>query len=424
MPYWFFFSYAHADYDDYLGMFYRDLEKEVRSLTGYPLSGIGFLDRKDIEHGATWDAALEAGLQNCKVFVPLYSPSYFRAEYCGKEFAVFRERLHNHLRQSGAPVADPLILPVLWNPENNVLPKIPTVINKIQYNHGSYPAEYLSEGVLQMVRLGVSSTSKYYNEYLDFVRKFANTIYTTANNLTLPPQPAALTSLEKVTSLFSTTNPVATAAANQTGPRYVQFIFVAGKQPELQAARQDLRFYGQQGGSDWQPYLDTYKGNAAALAIEAMEAISKELYYEEITLTAGIEQQVKLAASQEKIVVVMVDTWTLRLQKYNQLIAPLDQFSSVNCITLIVWNEQDQEATIFKGALEAAVKGAFNTKAVQNPSNFLNTSIKSYETFKTELVKALGLAQAQIIETARIKKDLEFALVKTTDNEFASKPSL
>src|SRR5690349_12319408 len=82
MAYWFFFSYAHADYNEYLGTFYRDLEGEVRQLTGDPLAGIGFLDRKDIEHGATWDAALEQGLKNCRVFVPLYSPSYFRALYC------------------------------------------------------------------------------------------------------------------------------------------------------------------------------------------------------------------------------------------------------------------------------------------------------------------------------------------------------
>jgi hypothetical protein len=95
----------------------------------------------------------------------------------------------------------------------------------------------------------------------------------------------------------------------------------------------------------------------------------------------------------------------------------------VNYITLILWNEEDQEAIVFKGALEAAVKGAFKTKVVQNPPNFLSTSIKSYDTFKAELVKALGNAQAQIIETAKIQKDLEFALVKTPNAEFGSKPS-
>ncbi|HYJ88285.1 MAG TPA: TIR-like protein FxsC [Pyrinomonadaceae bacterium] len=425
MNYWFFFSYAHADDNEYLRKFYTDLDGEVRQLTGAPKEQIGFLDRKDIEHGATWDVRLEQGLKNCQVFVPLYSPSLFRSPYCGKEFAVFRDRLHSHLSAAGEATNDSLVLPVLWNSEKNVLPEIPEVIKKIQYAHGSYPAEYWDLGVLQIVRHASVKNAAYFTPYWDFVSKFASTIVAAAATLALPAQTSNLASLENAVSLFSPVTPVPPVpSGTETGPRYVQFIFVAGKQPELQAARQDLRFYGQLGGSDWQPYLDTYKGNASALAIEAIEAISKDLHYEEVTLTAGIDQQVKLAASEEKIVVVMVDTWTLRLQKYNQLIAPLDQYSSVNCITLIVWNDEDQEATIFKGALEAAVKGAFNTKAVQNPPNFLSTSIKSYETFKTELIKALGQAQAQIIETAKIKKNLEYALVKTPDTEFVTKPSL
>lgn len=418
MDYWFFFSYAHADYNEYLQRFYEHLADEVRGLTGSPAPQSGFLDRKDIEHGATWDSALEQGLQNCRVFVPIYSPSYFRAPYCGKEFAVFRERLHNHYKQLVGVAADPLILPVLWNPESNVLGALPAVINKIHYKYGNYPPEYLSEGVWQLTRLGAASGAKYFAQYFEFVRKFANTIVNAAKSHPLPALTSPLTPLDRIVGLFPTATP-GVPSSSEAGPRYVQFIFVAGKQPELQAARRlDLKFYGQQGGSDWQPYLDSYKGNAAALAIEAIEAFSKDSHYEEVTLTTGIDEQVKLAASQDKIVVVMVDTWTLRLDKYYELIAPLDQYSSVNCITLIVWNEEDLEAGVHKGALEAAVKGTFNTKVVQNPPNFVATSIKSYDTFKTELIKALGQAQSQIIQTAKIKKDLEYALVRTPKPSF------
>jgi FxsC-like protein len=419
MAYWFFFSYAHADYNDYLGTFYRDLEGEVRQLTGDPLAGIGFLDRKDIEHGATWDATLERGLKNCKVFVPLYSPSYFRALYCGKEFAVFRERLHDFLLRSGAAVADSLILPVLWNPEDNVLPRIPPAINKIQYKHGGYPAPYLTAGVSQMVKLGVAPNTKYYNEYWDFVREFAKTIVMTVDKLVLPPHTTTLTPLADVHGPFPTVN-----IPGESGPRYVQFIFVAGNQSELQAAqRKDLKFYGQQGGSDWQPYLDKYKGTATALAIEAIEAVSKDLRFEPVALSKGIVEQVRLAASQDKIVVVMIDTWTLQDPKYSQWMAPLDTYSSVNCITLITWNEDDQEATLVKGQLEDAVKAAFTTKVEQSPSNFLHNKIKSYDTFKIELIKALGQAQADIVAGAVIKRELPLASVTSSNAEFGTKPS-
>src|SRR5687767_6729555 len=119
MNFWFFFSYAHADDTEFLRRFYKDLNEEVRQLIGAPKDEISFLDRNTVSHGSTWDAALEDGLKTCRVFVPLYSSSYFESEYCGKEFAAFRARLHAYLTSQGNPIADPLILPVLWNPEKN-----------------------------------------------------------------------------------------------------------------------------------------------------------------------------------------------------------------------------------------------------------------------------------------------------------------
>lgn len=426
MNYWFFFSYAHADQDNFLKTFYRDLAKDVRVLTGASEPESGFIDREGIEHGAQWDTTLEKALKSCRVFVPIYSSSYFLPGYCEKEFAVFHERVRSKMQNSGEGEENPLILPVLWNPENNVLAKLPESIRKIQYKHGSYPDEYLSEGLLQLVRLGISSNSKYYNQYWDFVRKFARTIQNAAEKYPLPPA-STLTPLDSVQSIFrsAASTPATPSGVAETGPRYVQFIFVAGKQNELKAARAELKFYGQKGGSDWLPYLDSYKGNASALAIEAVKEVSKDLNYEEITLSTDIDKQIKEAASQDKIVVVMVDTWTLRLESYNQLVAPLDQHSSINCITLILWNDDDPEAAVYKTTLETAVNGTFNTKIAQTEPNFFHTTIKSYDSFKRELVRALARAQAQIIDTTKKKKNLGFALVKSSPgSEFETKPSL
>ncbi|HJX91560.1 MAG TPA: TIR-like protein FxsC [Pyrinomonadaceae bacterium] len=419
MSFWFFLSYAHADDNEFLRKFYKDLDSELRQLTGAPATEISFFDRDKIAHGASWDTALENGLKNCRVFVPLYSASYFRSEYCGKELAVFRKRLHDHLNQEGSTANDTLILPILWSHEKNVLSVLPAAVNKIQYTHGSYPPEYTAEGVSQLVKLGVTPSSKYYNQYWDFISTLADTINTAATQLNLPPASSSLTALDQVTSLFTPAMQAVNPPASESGPRNVQFIFVSGKAPELQAAqRLELKFYGANGGSDWLPYLDTYKGSACALAIETIEAFSKDSRYEEVSIGNNLEQQVRLATSQDKIVVVVIDSWTLRLPKYHQLLAPLDQFSAVNCITLIVWNDEDNEAKVFKGPVKAAVMGAFKTKVVQNPGNFLFDSVNSSNSFKTELVKALSQAQAQIVETARIKKDLEFALVRSPDAFF------
>jgi hypothetical protein len=142
--------------------------------------------------------------------------------YCGKEFAVFRERLHGYQQQQGLPVADTLILPALWSPERTVLPHLPAVINKIQYTNGSYPNEYSSEGVSLLVRLGVTPNGKYYNEYFEFVRKFAMTIVNAANRLALPPLTTPLPPLANVTSLFSITTQHPPLSSDEAGNRSVQ----------------------------------------------------------------------------------------------------------------------------------------------------------------------------------------------------------
>jgi len=423
MDYWFFLSYAHADDGSLLRRFYEELQEEVRQLIGGTKKQISFLDRNAIGHGATWDQTLEAGLKTCKVFVPLYSSAYFESPYCGKEFAAFRERLHTHLKAQKQPIADSLILPVLWSHEANVLESLPASINTIQYSDddlkNGYPPEYKAVGVSHLVRMGAAPTSKYHDQYWDLIRKFANNLKVAAGQLQLP-NATSLPSLDKVTSVFSSASKIP-ATATAEGPRYVQFIFVAGKEPELKKAnRKRLKFYGQHGGSDWQPYLDSYPGDAAALAAEVIQALPNGCHYEEVA-TGDIRKQVEVAASQDKIVVVMVDTWTLQIEEYLDLITPLDNYSSVNCITLIAWNEDDDEAEVHKTELVAAVKGALTNKVLEQPANFLSESIKSYDTFKEELTKALTRAQSQIVEIAKIKKNTEFLRrVKASDDVVAN----
>jgi hypothetical protein len=402
MSYCFFFSYAHADQDVYLDTFYKDLAKQVRQLTGAQLVESGFIDRYGIEHGAAWDKRLEDALQTCRVFVPIYSPSYFLSPYCGKELKVFRDRVTAYAAAKSTTLPPPLIFPVLWSSEDTILPKVPKTIANIQYKHGSYPQEYLDEGVYQLVLRGVNANAQFYNQYWALISSLAKNIVKAAEAHELPPL-AGLQPLDTVPSLFSTSSR-APAASSDGGPRYVQFIFVAAQRGELTALRTELKFYGQSGGSDWQPFLD--------------------LHYEEVVLSPNIVQQIRAAATDNKIVVVVADTWTLRLTKYHDLIAPLDQHQAVNCITLIVWNDEDQEAAIHRSSLEATVKGTFGTKISLSDPHFLSGSVKSYGAFKSELIRAIVNAQAKVVETAKVQKNLSFVLQKAPATAFDTKPSL
>jgi FxsC-like protein len=425
MDYWFFFSYAHADDGEFLRRFYTDLREEVRQLIGGPKVKISFLDRTEISHGARWEGSLENGIKTCRAFVPVYSASYFQAPYCGKEFGAFRERLHTHLQQNGQSIADPLILPVLWSPEVNVLPQIPPSISGIQYTdddpvHG-YPAEYKTEGVAQLVKRGASETGALHDQYVKFIHRLAINLKNAADNLPLPAA-VSITPLAKVKSVFPSSS---TNAAKQTGegPRYVQFIFIAGKQPELEKAeRQNLKFYGQNGGGDWLPYLDTYRETAATLAAEVIQALPEGSIYEEVTTTANLRQQVEDAAKQDKVVVIVVDTWTLRIDEYANLLNPLDNYSAVNCITLIAWNNEDMEADANLSQLKKAVQATFVNKSVAPPANFLSEKITDYESFKKELIETLSQVQLQVAEIAKIKKSMQYLKRYKTTNESVINP--
>jgi len=404
---WFFFSYAHADSNPYLQRFYDELSEEVRVLTTVPKKEINFtdrthvsfIDRDAISHGEMWDAVLQDGLNTCQVFIPLYSPSYFRSEYCGKEMAVFWERMNRHLKTQQLPASACVILPVLWTHEKNVKESLPTVLGGIQYGHGSYPKEYWEYGAMQLVKLSANEKDEFYTPYTKLIGQLANSIVAAANHVGLQPCTTPLTPLSDVTSIFSP-GAQPPAGAGDGGPNHVQFIFVAASLNEirqLQDQRKNTKFYGDKGGADWRPYLDAYQGNASKIAEDAMESYAKNSSWGEITLDSEVEAKIKAAIKQRKIVVVMVDTWSLQLKKYINLVEPLDSHSSLNCFTMVAWNENDPELRTKKDTLKTALAGAFKTKVIRNPPDFKWTPIKSYETFKEELVKALHQARKDIL---------------------------
>src|SRR3954471_2907060 len=126
MAYEFFLSYARAnDYtplnsDPYLTIFYKLLSQAIRDRRGLPDTvEVGFFDQRDLKLGDQWDAKLVEALQTSNVFIAIASPAYFKSEYCGKEWALFRQRLVH--AANGETIA-PLIKPLVWIPIKSILP--------------------------------------------------------------------------------------------------------------------------------------------------------------------------------------------------------------------------------------------------------------------------------------------------------------
>src|SRR5262249_41487830 len=142
LRHYFFFSYARLDGIEaggYLDAFVEDLEKEIGFLTGAPPSGLGFRDTTQIEPGNRWPDALAEALRSCRVFLALYSRSYFKSDYCGKEWQAFRQRCAGYSAATGTRDLPPLIVPILWAPARQWEDlTLPPEVGQIQYFHQEY----------------------------------------------------------------------------------------------------------------------------------------------------------------------------------------------------------------------------------------------------------------------------------------------
>lgn len=411
--YLFFLSYARLDRDKYLKRFYNDLAQEVRTLTGIEQQHAGFFDAQDIEPGDEWPHKLAEGLQTSRVFVPLYSPTYFTREYCGKEWKVFRSRIDMHIEQPVLSVPRPsFILPVLWVPEDKLPNPLPYAVTGIQYNHDDFGEAYAKAGLRQLMLL-----KKYRDKYHEFVGRFADKIITLGQSNTAPP----IQDLQPIKDICSAFHeeaiPVVGVPENKEtkGPRYVQFIFVAGRKDELRPIRQTLDYYGDEGGMDWQPYLPDV---TEEIAIVAQNIASLEkLRYEVVPLDQNLMQQLDVAKRNHKIVVFLIDSWSLRLSQYNTLMNEYDSRSYLNCIVSIPWNPKDDETITAHSDLEDLIQAVFANKTSSKDATRFLDSINSPEQLRDELRVALVKAKMRIIKALEVTKKVE-------SMQFITKPNI
>jgi FxsC-like protein len=401
--YWFFLSYARADRDPYLKKFVKTLSDTIRMRTGDTNANIGFFDGDDIEVGSAWPAALEGGLQGSKIFLPLYTPTYFTKEYCGKEWAIFRSRLEPTRQATNA--LPPVMIPVLWQPENVLPTPLPDAVSEVQYKHNDFGDVYAAEGLRQIMSL-----NKYRDRYKEFVVDLADKIIATAKTYgNIPPLPV-VPPIKTVPSAFSPPPPAPVAippgiappvvaaqpsapAPATGGPRYVQFIFVAGKRSEFIPPRD--QYYGND-GPDWQPYLPDLQDEVAILAQDI--ASREKLRYEVVSFDADIEKKIRQADLDNKIIVVVLDTWTLQLQPYQNWLQQLDNIESKNCILLIPWNPKDADTVANRDTLEGILEGTFPNKTTPKDPNLFIDWVNSPDDLTTALREALFKAQSRIIE--------------------------
>lgn len=404
MPH-FFLSYARQDAEGgFLDIFYGDLYAEVQLLKGKNEVGEepGFRDLRSIEVGEDWNDQLVNALTTCRVFLALYSPSYFVSEFCGKEWRVFADRLAAPAGYPGE-AAPPLIVPILWAPvDNDVLPE---VTKRIQYTHESLGDLYASEGLHHLVRL----RSHYAKEYWDLVRGVAKRVIQVAKQHQLPPTERPQ-DLKQILSAFR--GPAEQSATGQggsaprgtkLGPKRVRFMVIAGTKTEHAAAslRKVLDCYGDE-PDDWRPYQPSYKGQIGILAQSAATAAEWRVAPLPLPDANDLARELNAALQEREIVILIADAWAVGLHRYNELLRQYDSGYFLNSALLMPWSRDDQEMIDHATKLRNAVRATLLNKTRERDSRVFRDDIETADRFQLDLLGILVEVRRRIVEMEEV----------------------
>lgn len=405
MPYSFFFSYAHQDNDDFIKRFHKELSKAVRQKGGETEGGkVSFFDQEEM-FGTQWNPELVRAAQLSRVMVCVYSPSYFGSPNCGREWKLFDLRREFYLKQQRDAGEDnsiqpPVILPVIWRQPPSPLPG---PVAGVDPYLGGKDALYNVEGMYKVTRL---NKSRFDAEFLDFVEKLSDEIVKRGRRYRLPELPAEeYGDFNALPSAFDEDPPAPAPAGDglvitepkTLGPNSVQFVFVAGSPAEFAAAEMAKRLgykrqpqpYVKNGGRDWRPYDPEKRIRPYVTNIATGPGL--EFDVDEMPFDEHLDRQIDEASRRRNLVIILVDSWTLDLEKYESTLRSLHIYS--NCSILIPWNEKDPDLTQEQRArLEKKVRGTFdNWWRVAKPLYFCYTihSADDFDNKVRETLKAL-----------------------------------
>lgn len=396
---YFFFSYARVDLneteytDPYLIRFYNDLTQEISQRTAIPRDQVGFRDEESILLGTLWPDALVKALRTAKVFISIYSPTYFTREWCGKEWTIFTSRINN--KYAGRET--PLIIPVLWR---KVDKNIPTYTSKIQSKHYDLGKTYAKEGLQYLIKL-----NKHKDDYYIFLHHLAERIVQAVEEYPLPELSEDVDP-DKVENAFETTT---TSHSNNLhdqndtgGPNCAKFVYVVGKKNELQSVKQDVSAYDNW-AMNWKPYWPIKQ----RIVMITQDASTKmDLVHQHISFNNTLIREVKNAKENNNIVVIIVDSWTLMLPQslYHKLMCQYDESHFFNCVLLVIFNFEDQETKKNNLKLKQKVEEIFFTKFHDYSGDGFIDEVKSKEELDEQLIFVLEKTKQKIIKFSQNKR--------------------
>lgn len=411
---YFFLSYARGGDDLYVQEFFNDLCDEVRALEGLGRGvDVGFLDNRNIQPGDTWPDTLVDALSRCQAFLALCSPAYFLSEPCGKEWAIFQERVRQHQLRTGN--SGSALLPLRWLP-SRTMPEAAQIIQYVpeprRENPGQEPMR--ERGIRQLLRI-----KRNRDDYLEFVTTVAELVVDAAQRLPMPTATGRLP-FEGVLSAFhhppgqvnnvpATVNGVHGHAIEPAEliPASHKVYFVVSAPTAAQAAndglgREDRQFYGAT-ARDWSPYRPTTDEPLAdyATRIAAGRSLSAQ-----VTEVDDLQACIERAQQDNQIVVLLIDPWSTKVDRNHEILVHYDRRTDRPAAVMIPWSTDDAETWRKASELTAAVSRTFPRNMRRPPTTTFRQSVLTNESFRSDLQVVLEESRNRVIANGRLRRPL------------------
>lgn len=400
---YFFLSYAREDDPEFVRRFFHDLSSQVRNLAGLGKEdAVGFLDEQSLQIGQRWSDELSGALNSCRCFVAMTSPRYFRRDYCGREWAVFSQRLAAYERRWNRRA--PSLLPIRWIPTD---PMHPLAAQIHSANSGLSAESYLEYGLRQMLDL-----KRFRDDYRTFVFDLARLIVSLADSHDIPRMRQQV-QLEDMPNVFVLEPPVNGMLPDfafryqqvRTTPRrlsirtLVHFIVVAGDYDEMSPIRSKLEYYGGT-RADWSPYRPDYDGSLAALAVRVAE---DRMFESEIADISELATRMAQAQHGNELVVLLVDAWSPTLLEHRAALRDYDtNDDGLTGAVMIPFNGSDTETLADTTVLQAELAKVLPHVLQRRDRVMLRQNIPTAEQFSSNLEEILEVAQNRIFKKGPI----------------------
>ncbi len=390
MPYQFFLSYTRGNNDVFLKRFFDELSQAIRDIRGLPpAADVGFFDQTNLELGEQWDQTIVEALQTSRVLLAVASPGYFKSEYCGKEWELFRRRI---AAAGGQPPA-PLIKPIVWIRFDIATLSAP--VADVQLTFGDPQAIQNARGFKHLLK-NLQANVERFN---DLIEELAQQITEAADRHPIP-RLANVPPLQALPSAFS-------AAAEPrphvtpTGPKHVRFVFIAAD-PNTFGTVRVREPYLESGGADWKPFYPDDTTRIHRFVQNFVSSDELDFTSEELRFGPNLLTEIDDAWQKRQIVVLIVDGWSINWNReYRNVLCQLDRRLDYHWCVLVPKNEKDQDSARVGKEIESALSETFGRHAKLAPI-FYSDSIRSAADLKRELARVLTQLKEQIKKTADV----------------------